>query len=1354
MRPVPLYIFPISSAPSTACSRIRRSQLGRWMQGSTDSGVLTKLVAEQKVQVQTRAGSSAGPAPIKVPEQRTDAAPVEGGPDVSLPSALEVVEDGSEVDKKSSSNTGIASGIRLERISMTFKNQQVLSECTWEVKKGERVGLVGVNGAGKTTQLQIVMGRLSPDSGEVVKAKRNMRIAYLAQEFDVTPSKTVREEFQSVYATQLKVVERRERISKELESVGEDMELMQKLLDELDKLNTKAIDMDVTVLDAKISQMMPELGFKPEDNDRLVASFSGGWQMRMCLGKLLLQHPGPRAAAAAVPATVAATSAVAAAAANAQEPDLLLLDEPTNHLDLDAVEWLEKYLSQQTVPMVVVSHDREFLDQVCTKIVETERGVATTYPGNYSQYTAAKSEKEALQWVAWEKQQKELAKQEELVQRLSGKQPEDAPGREGRGGAQSGRASQAEKTIERIKTDGLIAKPFVPKKRSFTFPPVEKMGQKVATITNLTHGYDNRLLFKDVSLEIEKGDRVAIIGPNGAGKSTLLRLLMGREKPLSGQVRLGEHGIVPNYFEQNQAEALDLDLTVVETLVQAAPDAKLADLKALLGRMLFSGLSVDKKVCPSTTAFLLGVLLLLLLPLPFAAAPDAASGEPTNHLDIPSKEMLEEAIQAFQGAVIAVSHDRYFLRRMATRILQVEKCKLRDFKGDYEYYLDNVGNAEEASKMEVKEERAKEIAQDNIKAKSKMTKAEKERMKKEKAKAFNAGQEDLAADDMLLDMTWVPVVAPRKPPQAPRSSQAATQAAASEPGPSTPLPAKRSKRTKAEPAAEPTKGKGKAAKAKPAPQPGRWVDRDCNASLNMQRIGESKWRPLELCFWPEQGKLPAKGKEYPDLGYKRLRDKPLKAQQQQQQQQQPAVAHTAAPPSLTFGKAQRLGSLLDLSDDHVALPGCVTEPSQHYSLGTMAFSAPHCHILGPDKSRPGCQQYAAGQHPKGFSERVHAGRVCKTRSRCPSLSLLKSLQNHGQSIKPDELAEMLHGQGDYALQPEAPVEEILSSRSAHTRPALNSLPSVPGTGAMCIDGSSSCTDDSAGIGRHALTALPVNWPLSKESPGCIPLVREQQPQLLAQQRQPYSPAVMQGTARAQGNATLDSSVPLPVLADLHPSDCSYHAEGVGTAPLGRWEMSASANALTQPGLGGSQDQLLPMQRLQQQLQLHNFLKMQELQRQQWQQENLLQQLKAGFRLMPPAVNHTNSRESYQLRLPRQELSPASPFVSAPLRLRRSELCPSFLDPFSPADHIGRVEPASLPSLGHLPTTPGTQHTSMCFADHDFDMAADDVLLDMTGLEGPGLLNLDIPLSPLPTAAQQGQVPAVACSGMAAPVKAM
>eukprot|EP00197_Chlamydomonas_leiostraca_P006476 CAMPEP_0202869404 /NCGR_PEP_ID=MMETSP1391-20130828/12431_1 /ASSEMBLY_ACC=CAM_ASM_000867 /TAXON_ID=1034604 /ORGANISM="Chlamydomonas leiostraca, Strain SAG 11-49" /LENGTH=706 /DNA_ID=CAMNT_0049549717 /DNA_START=43 /DNA_END=2163 /DNA_ORIENTATION=- len=639
------------------------------------------------------------PAPAAAPSNGNGNGNGAGGPqpdtgEVQLAAALEVVDGNTEGDKRGTGGSGIASGLRLEKISMTFKNQQVLKDCTWEVKKGERVGLVGVNGAGKTTQLQIVMGRLSPDSGEVVKAKKNMKVAYLAQEFDVLPTRTVREEFYSVYAEQVKVVKRQEAISRELENSGEDMVRMQALLDELDRLNAKATSLDVDLLDKKIDQMMPELGFKAEDNDRLVASYSGGWQMRMCLGKLLLQ-----------------------------EPDVLLLDEPTNHLDLDAVEWLEGYLKRQEVPMVVVSHDREFLDQVCTKIVETERGVATTYPGNYTQYVNTKSERTALQWAAWEKQQKEIAKHTEIMQRLAG-------------GAQSGRASQAEKALERIKEEGLIEKPFVEKKRSFTFPPVDKMGQKVVSIRGLTHGYSRGPLFKNVDLDIEKGDRVAIIGPNGAGKSTLLRLIMGREGAQAGSVRMGEHGIVPNYFEQNQAEALDLELTVLDTLVQASPDAKLADLKALLGRMMFSGLAMDKKVKVlsggekarlALAKFMCTQGTLLVL------------DEPTNHLDIPSKEMLEEAIQAFQGAVIAVSHDRYFLRRIATRILQVEKCKLRDFKGDYEYYLEQ--NSEEAAKMEVKEERQKEIEKDNIKAKSKMTKAEKERMKKEKAKAFHSAAE-------------------------------------------------------------------------------------------------------------------------------------------------------------------------------------------------------------------------------------------------------------------------------------------------------------------------------------------------------------------------------------------------------------------------------------------------------------------------------------------------------------------------------------------------------------------------------------------------------------------------------------
>ncbi|KAI8110701.1 hypothetical protein M9435_002375 [Picochlorum sp. BPE23] len=601
--------------------------------------------------------------------------------------AAEAQEAGSK-----QTSSGIGSGIRLEEVAVTFKNHQVLKNASWEVKKGERVGLVGVNGAGKTTQLQVITGALVPDSGEVVKARQGMRIAYLTQEFDVEPTRTVREEFMSAFSDQLHVIERQEAVQRELEECGEDMERMGDLLDELNELSKVAVDLDTNLLDKKIDQMMPELGFSLEDNDRLVASYSGGWQMRMCLGKILLQ-----------------------------EPDLLLLDEPTNHLDLDAIGWLENYLREQEVPMVIVSHDRQFLDALCTKIVETERGVTHTYKGNYSEFQAQKKERVAQQWTAWEKQQKELERQKEIARRLAA-------------GANSGRASTAEKAIEKLKAEGTyVEKPFVPKKRSFSFPSAERMGRVAIKIDGLTHGYNGKTLFEDAHLEIEKGERVAIIGPNGAGKSTLLRLIMGQEEPVEGQVSMGEHGIVPNYFEQNQAEALDLQKTAIETLQHAAPDAKLNDIKSLLGKMMFNGAAMEKKVDVlsggekarlAMAKFMLTEGTLLIL------------DEPTNHLDIPTKETLEEAVEQFEGSVIAVSHDRYFLKRIATRVVTVENGKLVDHEGDYNTFLSE--NRSEKKKMEKLEEREREAAKTNVKAKSKMSKAEKAALKKEKAKAFNA----------------------------------------------------------------------------------------------------------------------------------------------------------------------------------------------------------------------------------------------------------------------------------------------------------------------------------------------------------------------------------------------------------------------------------------------------------------------------------------------------------------------------------------------------------------------------------------------------------------------------------------
>eukprot|EP00205_Picochlorum_sp_RCC944_P000214 CAMPEP_0182606098 /NCGR_PEP_ID=MMETSP1330-20130603/1000_1 /TAXON_ID=464278 /ORGANISM="Picochlorum sp., Strain RCC944" /LENGTH=684 /DNA_ID=CAMNT_0024824303 /DNA_START=198 /DNA_END=2252 /DNA_ORIENTATION=+ len=631
---------------------------------------------------------------LRRPSRRADMSDIPGRGLVGLVGLVaRAAGSGSDSEDSSGkrSSSGVSSGVRLEDVSVTFKNHQVLKNASWEVKKGERAGLVGVNGAGKTTQLQVVTGALLPDSGEVIRARQQMKIALLHQEFDVEPSRTVREELMSAFSDQLDIMKRQEAVQKGLEECGDDMDKMGKLLDELNELTSKAVDLDVNLLDKKVDIVMGEIGLNPEtDSDRLVASYSGGWQMRLCLGKILLQ-----------------------------EPDLLLLDEPTNHLDLDAINWLESYLKEQDLPIVIVSHDRAFLDALCTKIIETERGVTQTFKGNYTEYVAQKKEQVAQQWTAWEKQEKELDRQREIVRRLSA-------------GANSGRASTAEKAIEKMKAEGtFVEKPFVPRKRNFTFPSAERMGRVAATIEGLTHGYNGRTLFENASLEIEKGERVAIIGPNGAGKSTLLRLIMGREEAAEGQVEMGEHGIVPNYFEQNQAEALDPEKNAIETLQHAAPDAKLNDIKALLGKMMFNGAAMEKKAKVlsggekarlAMAKFMLTQGTLLVL------------DEPTNHLDLPTKETLEEAIEAFEGSVIAVSHDRFFLKRIANRFVTIENGQLVDYE-DLEMLMKK--NKGEKRKMEGLEQKQKESQKSTMKAKSKMSKAEKLALKKDKAKSFN-----------------------------------------------------------------------------------------------------------------------------------------------------------------------------------------------------------------------------------------------------------------------------------------------------------------------------------------------------------------------------------------------------------------------------------------------------------------------------------------------------------------------------------------------------------------------------------------------------------------------------------------
>ncbi|CAH9111964.1 unnamed protein product [Cuscuta epithymum] len=520
-----------------------------------------------------------------------------------------------------------------------------------------------------------------------------MKVAFLNQEFEVEASRTVKEEFLSVLKEEMEVASKLEKVQQAIEESVDDLELMGRLLDEFDLLQKRAQAVDLDEVDVKINKMMPELGFTPQDADRLVASFSGGWQMRISLGKILLQ-----------------------------DPDILLLDEPTNHLDLDTIEWLEGYLDKQDVPMVIISHDRAFLDQLCTMIVETDRGVSRTFEGNYSNYIIERLAWVEAQFAAWEKNQKEIEKTKGLINKLSA-------------GANSGRASTAVKKLEKLEEEEKVDKPFIRKQMKIRFPERGRSGRSVVTIKNMDFAYDDKVLLKNVNLTIERGEKIAIIGPNGCGKSTLLQLIMGLKTPTKGEILLGDHNVLPNYFEQNQAEALDLGKTVIETISEAAEDWRLDDIKGLLGRCNFKADMLDRKVSVLSGGekARLAFCKFMVIPSTFLVL-----DEPTNHLDISSKEMLEEAITEYQGTVITVSHDRYFIKQIVNRVLEVKDGALQDYDGDYEYYLEK--NLEAREKQL---EREAELDEKSPKAKSKtkMSKAEKEARKKQKQLAFQAANQ-------------------------------------------------------------------------------------------------------------------------------------------------------------------------------------------------------------------------------------------------------------------------------------------------------------------------------------------------------------------------------------------------------------------------------------------------------------------------------------------------------------------------------------------------------------------------------------------------------------------------------------
>eukprot|EP00531_Pseudo-nitzschia_arenysensis_P006725 CAMPEP_0116151578 /NCGR_PEP_ID=MMETSP0329-20121206/20173_1 /TAXON_ID=697910 /ORGANISM="Pseudo-nitzschia arenysensis, Strain B593" /LENGTH=844 /DNA_ID=CAMNT_0003648203 /DNA_START=109 /DNA_END=2644 /DNA_ORIENTATION=- len=614
-----------------------------------------KMAAKAKKKAEKKAGAAnvedAGPS------EDTGGKEVPPTPEAPVKKAKETLEDKIRKERPpprirvmESAQPGYVS-LRMENVGITFRNQEVLKDVTWGVQSGERIGLVGKNGAGKTTQLRIMSGELEPTTGDVVKSSGDLRTAMLRQEFvdELVKERTLKEEFMSVFAEENKIVQDLRDAEKELETMSDaDPDAMQEILDRMQDLQQKAEDKDVYVLESKVKKTMDLMGFNDDEAEDLVASFSGGWKMRIGLGKVLLR-----------------------------DPNVLLLDEPTNHLDLESVEWLEAFLREQTIPMIIVSHDREFLDQVCTKIVDAEGGMCTEYDGNYSRFLQLKKARMDSWQAAFDAQEKKLKAEKQWINKFQAKQPQVVKQRK-------------EKMQKFLKSDEYVQKPpFTGKPFKFRFPPAPRLSPEVAQVDEMSHSYNNEIsnnrLFDQVHLSIEKGDRIAVVGPNGSGKSTFLRLLMGKEDPDEGDAKIIGANVEMAYFEQNQADALDLKKTVIEIIQGASEGQSYNELRALLGQFLFKGDDVEKRV-----EFLSGgeKARLSLCCMMLRSANLLILDEPTNHLDIPAKEMLEEALQNFEGSIMVVSHDRYFISKVATTIVAIEDKKLTKYQGDYKFYME------------------------------------------------------------------------------------------------------------------------------------------------------------------------------------------------------------------------------------------------------------------------------------------------------------------------------------------------------------------------------------------------------------------------------------------------------------------------------------------------------------------------------------------------------------------------------------------------------------------------------------------------------------------------------------------
>ena len=533
--------------------------------------------------------------------------------------------------------------IRFESVSKIYSTDVVLKDINWEIKKGEKVGLVGSNGAGKSTQFKILIGEEDQTSGTIIK-EGNPKIAHLKQELDCKLNRTVREELESSFKDIQIVAIKLSEIENKMKSldISKHSAELEKLVNQLARYQAKFEALGGYKMQSDVEKILPKLGFTIEDADKLVGNFSGGWQMKVALGKIILQ-----------------------------KPDLLLLDEPTNHLDLDTIFWLEEYLSSLKIGIIIISHDRYFLDKLCKKIIFIDRGISEIYNGNYSFFVEQKSLNEESQNKAYQLQQKEIAIQKRYIDRFR---------------ASATRSSQAKSREKQLKKISKIEAPTVNSKSpAFNFPDCPRSGKTVLTVKNLSHSYEDKILFLDVNLKVSLGDKIAILGPNGCGKSTLLKIIMKRISPEVGEINFGKHNIITSYYEQNQAEALSLEEKVIDLIFKKAPEWSQKKVRTFLGGFGFQNETVFKfvKQLSGGEKARLALALMIMNPSNFLLL-----DEPTNHLDLQSKENLELAIKNYKGSLLIISHDRYFISKVANRIVEIKDSKLFSYDGNYEYFLE------------------------------------------------------------------------------------------------------------------------------------------------------------------------------------------------------------------------------------------------------------------------------------------------------------------------------------------------------------------------------------------------------------------------------------------------------------------------------------------------------------------------------------------------------------------------------------------------------------------------------------------------------------------------------------------